>query len=190
MVAQSQRKARLDRKIWLDAALSALVQGGIASVTIEKLATGLGVTRGSFYHHFQDRPELLKELLDYWVQNWTLAITEDISALSLDPRNSLLALIRLIYHRHAADKDVAFRAWALHDEEARKIVSGVDEIRLDYVKSLYQGMGFKGLDAENRARLTLYYQVAEPTLFHTSFGAMDEELVVARHALLTAGADP
>ena len=90
MQEKIKRKARLDRQDWLDAALTALLEGGIAGVTMERLAVGLGVTRGSFYYHFRDRAELLDELLDYWVRDWTVAIVDDVTALSLDPRSTLL----------------------------------------------------------------------------------------------------
>ena len=189
MEARSKAKPRLDRRDWLDAALAALVEGGIAAVTMEKLAAALGVTRGSFYHHFRDRAELLDELLDYWVSTWTVAVREDVVALGLDPRSTLLALMRTITHRKAADHDVVFRAWALHDERARKVVSKVDVLRLEYVKSLFLAMGFEDLEAENRARLSLYYEMAQPAMFDLPSEELKGQLLVERHKLLTAGGD-
>ena len=55
---------RLNRTDWLDAALTSLVRGGIEGVRVERLARDLGVTKGSFYWHFEDRPDLLRGLLD------------------------------------------------------------------------------------------------------------------------------
>jgi AcrR family transcriptional regulator len=37
-----------------------------SAVRIEKLAQALGVTKGGFYWHFEDRPALLEEMLDAW----------------------------------------------------------------------------------------------------------------------------
>ena len=189
MQAKIERRTRLDRRDWLDAALPALVHGGIAAVAIEKLASGLRVTRGSFYHHFRDRADLLDELLEYWAQSWTVAIRDDAKALGLDPRNTLLALTRMIHHREAAKHDVAFRAWALHDEKAREVVARVDEIRLNYIRSLFLAMGFQGVDAENRTRLALYYEMAEPAMFDSPSEELMEQLMVERHKFLTAAAD-
>ncbi|MEA3275117.1 MAG: helix-turn-helix domain-containing protein [Pseudomonadota bacterium] len=180
-----QRKTRLDRADWLEAAIQSLAEGGISEVSIEKLAAGLGVTRGSFYHHFRDRADLLREMLGYWTQKWTLDIREDIRALGLDPRNTLLALIRAVRHRRGAQYDVVFRAWALHDPTARDVVEQVDETRLAYIRTLFEDMGFGPLDVENRARLCLYYEMAEPTMFAAQATELEDRLIVERHRLLT-----
>jgi AcrR family transcriptional regulator len=189
MQARVRGKPRLDRQNWLDAALSALVEGGIAAVTMERMAIGLGVTRGSFYHHFRNRADLLDELLDYWVRDWTVAIVDDVTALYLDPRSTLLALMRVIAHRKAAEHDMAFRAWALHDERTRKVLTRVDGMRVEYMTSLFLAMGFEGLEAENRALLALYYETAQPTMFNSPTDEQKSLLLVERHRFLTAGAD-
>ena len=181
----ASKKTRLQRRDWLDVALSALVQDGVGGVAIERLADTLGVTRGSFYYHFKDRDDLLHELLAYWEHRWTVEVGEDIAALGLDPVQSLLALSRMIRHRKAAEYDTVFRAWALHDPVARKVVKRVDEYRLGVIRDLFKRAGFKGLEAENRARLFLYYEVAEPTLFAKQTQEVRDQLVEYRHRLLT-----
>jgi AcrR family transcriptional regulator len=182
-------KSRLDRKGWLEAALAELAEGGINAIAIEKLASKLGVTRGSFYHHFQDREELQNQMLEYWVERWTMEIRTEMTALGLDARQTLLALMRMIRHRKAAEYDVAFRAWALNDPMARKVVKRVDEIRLDYIRGLFGQLGFDELEAENRARLFLYYEMTEPAMFAAQSKETIERLVEARHRLLTSGPD-
>jgi AcrR family transcriptional regulator len=188
MESQLKRKTRLDRKAWLEVAVDELVAGGIGTVSIENLARSLGVTRGSFYHHFRDRDDLLREMLAYWQQRWTVDIRDDIRALGLDPRNTLLGLMRAIRHRRGAEYDVVFRAWALHDPMAREVVARVDELRLGYIRNLFAGMGFKSVDAENRTRLLLYYEMAEPAMFAGRSAELEDQLLVERHRLLTSGA--
>src|SRR3954454_21269032 len=58
--------ARTPRTSWIDQGLRALGIGGPDAVRIEKLAETLGVTKGGFYWHFDDRPALLEEMLDAW----------------------------------------------------------------------------------------------------------------------------
>ncbi len=181
----SNRKTRLDRGDWLEAAIHQLAAEGIAAISIEKLAISLGVTRGSFYHHFRDRADLLQEMLDYWTQKWTIDIREDIRALGLDPKTTLLALIRGIRHRQSAQYDVVFRAWALHDPVAQDVVKRADQIRLDYIRSLFEEMGFESLDAENRARLFYYYETAEPAMLAAQTREQEDQLIIERHRLLT-----
>ena len=57
---------RTPRSSWIDAGLRALAGGGPEAVRIETLAQSLGVTKGGFYWHFEDRRALLDELLDAW----------------------------------------------------------------------------------------------------------------------------
>ena len=51
---------------WIDEGLRALAGGGPDAVRIEPLAQALGVTKGGFYWHFDDRRALLDEMLDAW----------------------------------------------------------------------------------------------------------------------------
>ena len=158
-------KVRLSRRNWLDAALELLYNDGIDSVTVEALARQLGITRGSFYHHFKDRKDLSNVMLEYWKRKWTVEIRDTIAALGLDGLQSLIALGNLIKHRQAAGYDVAVRAWAVHDEHAKEVVTQTDKIRLDFIRNQFEKIGFEGLELENRSRLFLYYAMTEPAFF-------------------------
>ena len=165
MSRQNKPKLRLSRRNWLDAALDLLHNDGINSVTVEALAKQLGITRGSFYHHFKDRKDLSNEMLEYWKRKWTVEIRDTVAALGLDGMQSLVALGNLIKHREAAGYDVAVRAWAVHDEHAKELVREADKIRLDFIRSQFKRIGFERLDLENRSRLFLYYAMTEPAFF-------------------------
>lgn len=181
----AQPKKRLGREDWLRAALDALMKEGIAGVRVERLANALGITRGSFYHHFTDRDDLLSDLLDHWFEVSTTSIRDEVAALGLDPVNTLSALARLIRHRDGSTFDVAFRAWALHDEMARDYVTRADEARLAFIKGQFLAHGFDGLDAENRARLYLYYEMSEPAVFARQSEKTRDALISKRIELLT-----
>lgn len=185
MKTQSKRKARLSRSDWLEAALIILHDDGINAVTVDALANHLCITRGSFYHHFKDRNDLAEELLNYWKLKWTVEIRDDVSALGLDGRQSLTALGNLIKHRQAAGYDTAVRAWAIHDEQAREIVGEADRIRLDFIRSQFEIIGFKGLDLENRSRLYLYYAMTEPAFFDPPDDKTAQKLDQVRLKFLT-----
>lgn len=165
MSRQNKPKLRLSRRNWLNTALELLHNDGINSVTVEALAKQLGITRGSFYHHFKDRKDLSNEMLEYWKRKWTVEIRDTVATLGLDGMQSLVALGNLIKHREAAGYDVAVRAWAVHDEHAKEVVRGADKVRLDFIRSQFKRIGFEGLDLENRSRLFLYYAMTEPAFF-------------------------
>jgi AcrR family transcriptional regulator len=165
MKSNTRPKPRLSRSDWLEVALELLFNDGINAVTVDALASKLGITRGSFYHHFKDRKDLSKEMLDYWKRKWTVEVRDDVDALNLDGVQSLIALGNLIKHRQAAGYDVAVRAWAVHDELAKEVVREADKIRLGFIRSQFEKVGFEGLDLENRSRLFLYYAMTEPAFF-------------------------
>lgn len=186
MNSPTQLKPRLTRREWVAAALDLLTEVGIGAVSVDRLAINLGITRGSFYHHFSDRRDLLQALLDYWAKRWTYDVIEQVNALGLDPGTALLALMRTIRSNNAAAYDAPIRAWALHDMNARAVVKEVDKARLKIILSLFTALGFSGLDALNRARLFLHYEMAAPAMFATPTPEQDEQLLLERHQFLTA----
>ena len=185
MQQQSKPNPRLTQLDWVNAGIEMLADEGIGAVKIERLASMLGVTRGSFYHHFRDREELLRKMLDHWAQRWTYSIRDEISVLDLEPATALLALMKAIRSKKAASFDAPFRAWALHDPLALEIIKRVDEERLGFIGQWFEALGFEDLDAENRARLFLYYEMSEPMMFAEQSAEIEQQLVVKRHRFLT-----
>jgi AcrR family transcriptional regulator len=185
MQRKTQAKPTLSRQDWIDAGIAQLSEAGIGAVSVERLGSRLGVTRGSFYHHFGDREDLLRAMLDYWAQKWTYEVRDQVASLGLDPSTTLLALMRAIRHNRAAAYDAPFRAWALHDDMARAVVEQVDRARLVEIQALFGALGFDGVDRENRARLFLYFEMSAPAMFAGPSPERDEKLLLERHRFLT-----
>jgi AcrR family transcriptional regulator len=185
MATSIRPKSNLNRQDWLVTALEVLTEQGIAAVTVDRLSTTLNVTRGSFYHHFKDRAELLDSLLQHWSTHLTTRIRDQVAGLQLDPSTTLLVLLRTIRNERAALYDAPFRAWALHDERAREVVSRVDEERLAFIRSQFEGLGFEGTELESRARLFLYYEMAAPAMLFRDSSVDSEALLLERHRMLT-----
>jgi len=83
---------RLDREAWVRAGLDALERGGAAAVSAAALARSLGVTRGSFYWHFDSRDELLRAVLEAWEREHSDAVLDALGAVG-DPRERLRLLL-------------------------------------------------------------------------------------------------
>lgn len=186
MKATRKPRKNLNREDWIAASLELLVSEGIGAVSIDRLASGLGVTRGSFYHHFSDRNELLDALLSYWADELTYRVRDDVVSLKLDPATTLLVLLRNIRSKDAARYDAPFRAWALHDERAREVLASVDQVRYETIRSQFEQLGFDGPELQARARMFLYYEIAAPAIF-LARESMDREAVLAeRLRILTS----
>lgn len=82
----------LTRMDWILAATAALGQSGVDSVRVEALARRLKTSKGSFYWHFKDRPDLLEAVLALWEAEGT----SDVIAMAADlptPRERLVAVM-------------------------------------------------------------------------------------------------
>jgi AcrR family transcriptional regulator len=108
-------------------------------VRIEALADGLGVTKGGFYWHFDDRRALLQEMLDAWERIGVDEVIKQVEAGGGDARAKLWQLWRLASEESIGDLmkiDLAVRDWARRDEAVAERLRRVDNRRMDYMRSL------------------------------------------------------
>ncbi len=142
----------LSRDDWIHAARLALLRGGVEAVRVEKLARGLGVTKGSFYWHFKDRDELLELLLGEW-EDEVPGILPQLGRGS--PREKFRTLVCLLEQRARLSEegkvpsDAAIFAWASVDREVARRVNRTEEERVRLLMSVLGG----------RDRVELFYLV-------------------------------
>jgi AcrR family transcriptional regulator len=129
---------RTPRASWIDEGLQALGVGGPDAVRVEKLAQALGVTKGGFYWHFDDRGSLLEEMLDTWELAGVDAVIERIEAEGGDARAKLRRLFAIASSSDDLLKiELAIRDWARRDKAVAKRLRRVDNRRMDYMRSLF-----------------------------------------------------
>ena len=140
---------RLTKAEWVAHGLKALTNGGIAAIKVGPLASGLGVSRGSFYWHFADIAEFRVHLLESWRTSSTDAV---IVALADEAQTDRLA--QLIKQAFEGDKrlETAIRAWSATDAGAAKVVTEVDRRRVGYIEELLRAAGLPAHQASTRAR--------------------------------------
>src|SRR4051794_37451513 len=106
---------RTPRTRWIEEGLRALADGGPDAVRIEPLAQALGVTKGGFYWHFDDRRALLEEILDTWERVMIDEVIERLEREGGDARTKLRRLFALAASsgvRQLLRVDLAVRDWA------------------------------------------------------------------------------
>ena len=152
------------RAQWLNAGLQALRKGGVAAVRVERLAADVGVTKGSFYHHFRDRGALLEEVLEYWSREMTDAEFARIQTLrgGLAPR--LVALAEDVLEKGMGRYDPAVRAWAREDRKVAAAVAQVDRRRVKALAGFFEEGGFSPAEARTRARTFYAFLLGEPQM--------------------------
>src|SRR5258707_13916682 len=111
-------QARTPRSRWIDEGLRALAAGGPDDVRIEPLAKALGVTKGGFYGHFDDRRALLQEMLDTWERTVIDEVIERVEEAGGDAKTKLRRLFAL--GSSVGDEllriELAVRDWARRDD--------------------------------------------------------------------------
>jgi AcrR family transcriptional regulator len=147
---------RTPRTSWIDEGLRALAEGGPDAVRIEPLAQALGVTRGGFYWHFDDRGALLEEILDTWEQ---LSVDQVIERVESEGGDATAKLRRLSALAASSDEplkiDLAVRDWARRDHAVAERLRRVDNRRMEYLRSLFAAVSSDEDDVEARC-LVLY----------------------------------
>ncbi len=145
---------RTPRTSWIDEGLRALAAGGPDAVRIEPLAQSLGVTKGGFYWHFEDRQALLDEIVDAWERASIEEVIERIESEGGDARARLRRLFRLASASgELLRTDLAIRDWARRDQAVAERLRRVDNRRMDYLRSLFGAFCPDGDDVEVRAML-------------------------------------
>src|SRR5215204_2267578 len=149
---------RTPRGSWIEAGLRALAAGGPDAVRIEPLAQALGVTRGGFYWHFDDRRALLEEILDTWER---VSVDEVIERVESEGGDTRAKLRRLSALAASSDEplriDLAVRDWPRREQAVADRLRRVDNRRMDYMRSLFGALSPDEDDVE--ARCMVFYSL-------------------------------
>ncbi len=120
----------------LDAGLKLLETESIQQLTIDVLCRKLKVTKGSFYHHFENRADFLERMLELWLEGVTLAII-DAADEGVDATERFNLIVEKA-HKLPSGAETSIRAWALHDELAQKYIERVDSMRIEYLRLIFE----------------------------------------------------
>jgi AcrR family transcriptional regulator len=144
----------VSRVEWLDAGLELLAAEGAPAVTIERLTGQLGVTKGSYYHHFKSAAGFKTALLEYFEAKFTTRLIDAVERTTgAEPAAKLRRLLDLVLSDpDNSGLEIAVRAWALQDAEVRAAQERVDRARTEYLKQLCHGLG-AAVDPDRFAQL-------------------------------------
>lgn len=127
--------SRLTREDWLDAAFLAVVEGGFDQARVLVLAERLGVTRGSFYWHFEDHAALINALLARWRDQEGATHERLLQDETADPQADLVRLLEAALS-HAGPNlenvrfELALRGLGRRDPDVARLLAGIDEQRM------------------------------------------------------------
>lgn len=129
------RKSKQD---WLEVGLKTLGEFGENGLTIERLTGTLGVTKGSFYHHFRNVEDFREQLIAFWADQY-LSTSSNLP----DDPGELIALLDVIMEEVFAavtEPEIAIRAWAQQDHMVHSFVERVDSVRRDFLLKVFRSV--------------------------------------------------
>jgi AcrR family transcriptional regulator len=138
----------LNRSAYFDAAFVVLAEHGSDGLTIAALCRQLGVTKGSFYHHFGGTSEFVDALLAHWASEHAtrlIALSEAVE--DIYERFEVLQGIA-IGLPHGAE--AAIRAWSWSNPRVAAVQGDVDAARLRHLTEAGVAIGH---DPEHAALL-------------------------------------
>ena len=142
--------ARLSAQDWIDAATDAL-RRGVAAVAVEPLAASLGVTRGSFYAHFDSRDDLLRAALERW-RSSEMAEPQDLDV--SDPRDRLARHLEHMFGDHTSGEIHAQLCAAAEDPIVGPVHVELALAKTAKLADLYHQAGLVPGSARTRAVVT------------------------------------
>ncbi len=149
---------RTPRERWIEQGLQALAAGGPDAVRVEALAKALGVSRGGFYWHFDDRRALLEEMLDTWERRSTDEVIDRVEREGGDVTTKARRAGALTFSSELLPIDLAIRDWSRREHAVAERLRRVDNRRMDYLRSLFASVCADEDDVE--ARCMLAFSVA------------------------------
>ena len=142
---------RQSKEDWLEEGFQILSEFNQDKLRIQYLCERLGVTKGSFYHHFQGMQGYISELLSEWKQRNTLKFIE-LANRQVGPQEKLESLNKQVITVNQAI-ETAIRSWSFYHPEVQRVVREVDTIRLEFLKQIYLSTGVGDREAYQLAQL-------------------------------------
>ena len=130
-----------------------IAEKGIRAVAVESLAIRMGVTKGSFYWHFQNRDSLLEQSLIRWEKHDAVNLQMSLSAIE-DPRERLRSFFRRSGREQLTHNVYNSLCNASDHPQVEPLLERVAERRMKHIEKAFEEIGFDPQEASHRARLT------------------------------------
>lgn len=139
---------------WAEAALQLIAEAGLRALTVAALAERLGVTKGSFYWHFEGHDALLTAALARWERRATEEAVLALDAVA-DPRRRLELILEASSQPPRSRSLYAALAAGADDPTVKAVLDRVGTVRIEYLVGCYRALGLP--KAEARARAVFAY---------------------------------
>ncbi|WP_132992547.1 TetR/AcrR family transcriptional regulator [Gordonia zhaorongruii] len=155
-MSKPSRSTRLSATDWVDASLELITADGVSALRIARLCERLGVTKGSFYWHFDDIDALWEAMAERWRATNRQRHTElhGLSELPADQR--LVELASLLMSNRHLTVETAIRDWARTNEKISQNVNLIDREMFAIIHSTLRELDVPDERAAALAGLLVY----------------------------------
>ncbi|MFD3745453.1 TetR/AcrR family transcriptional regulator [Nocardia sp. NPDC058633] len=154
--AAARATRRLGVEDWTTAALGVLLRKGVAAITISTLCDELGVTKGSFYWHFDGIDQLLETTAQSWCADHNDAARGFHDLEELPPQQRLARMGELLTGERVWQVELAVRDWARTNAKVAEAVKALDQRIFHTLSDTLVDMGFSTEQAQMRAGLMCF----------------------------------
>lgn len=140
----------LSVEAWCKAAANLIIREGVQALAVEPMTRELGVTKGSFYWHFENRDALVHETLKRWELDQTRDLFARFGGIT-DPLSRLRILMFAAFED--VENGLLFAALSSSSEDPRvqPYLQRVSEQRLQYVTDSFIALELPAEEARRRA---------------------------------------
>ncbi|SDS26634.1 TetR/AcrR family transcriptional regulator [Microlunatus soli] len=125
------------RDRWIDEGFVVLREQGATGLKVDSIAARLGLTKGSFHHHFRGAGDYRRVLLARYEEQAVDAIEQFLAAaVDLAPDRAVMSLADAPVLDNRLD--AAIRSWAADDADALAVQQRVDQQRLAALIGLWE----------------------------------------------------
>jgi AcrR family transcriptional regulator len=159
--------APLSRRDWLEAGQKLLRTSGVSGLKLRAVASSLGISTGSFYHHFSDFDAYLVALAKYYSGEQLAANIATVLRDAHTPYDRILRASEVARETALPELIAAMRAWARRDDRVAPEVAVLEHGLMDFLAECFVGLGFTHEQALARAFVMLSVaggEVAPPGL--------------------------
>ena len=147
-------------KPWLDSGIRRFAQYGLKGLNVKEMAQEINIATSSFYHYFNTKEEYLEQLLEYWHEEGSMKIIEEVF-LEDEPEEALKLLFNIVFNKGFIFESflLQLRAASLDNEMFSSRVLETDKIRTTFLAALFARTGLKEKESRQKATQVYIYMV-------------------------------
>lgn len=144
---------------WIQLGYQLFSENGIKGVNVDEMSKSLKCNRSSFYWHFKSKKDFINELVEYWINTYTLEVITKVDTKD-NPKEKLLKLFEIVFKKDLSlDFIFYLKKYGQKNEQIQKIIDRIDRKRITYGSSILKEMGFSKEEAKVKSSIIYKYLI-------------------------------